>query len=188
MVQNSSRVNQADIKNPVETKRCVDCCALLPVQEFGLNKSSPDGYRVMCKRCRNEETIRRWYKNKEVNNARTYKKYQIPKMQRCVRHHNLKILRQVLPQLTLYSATVKLVAFSYITKLDYSIVLGQDKGSGLKSFSVFSSDGSLYWSLVFSGKEEAVVDTIADMVLRLDLRLELDEVDAHESKTLIYYL
>ena len=47
-------------------KECVKCCQVLPIDEFGQDKSRRDGLASRCKKCRTEEAKKKYHANREA--------------------------------------------------------------------------------------------------------------------------
>lgn len=160
------------------TKRCNGCRAVLPMSHYGLTKSTRDGYRVICKTCRNQD--RRVYWSNRFGTKRSQADEGIT---RNVKRQNETILTQALQSLSTFSC----LAFRLDDLKDFKVVFGPSDITGLSSITVFSLDGEMLRSLSYSGMTSSVPEELLAFLKQLNLRLELSEVDSIASKTTIYF-
>lgn len=162
----------------MQFKQCNRCLAKLPVSDFAMSKYSKDTYGPCCKACHSQRfrlTRRVKYNAKSIIDDSTI---------RYVAEHNESIVDIVLSLPTL---TLECRAFDVSSKADYKVFFGKSDRLGMNAVTIFNMDGSLFYEYAYSGLRDPK-PTILNWVKGFNLRLELSDVDALNSKQTIYYI
>lgn len=168
--------DRSSISHPT-TKRCMECCALLPVEAFGLHKAGKDGYQPTCKECRSEYNAFRW--TEKYGRRHKHHTYEYI---RSVSRHNRLILEQLLQK-----GKTELRGFDPISKVEYKVYYGPAERHGMDSLACFTRNGMVYFDTAFSGVKD-IQEKLVDYLKSYGVRLEWTDADVIASKTLIYYL
>lgn len=158
----------------LDIRCCQDCRAYLPISFFGVNRRTVNGFAPRCKACRSDYTHRT--KAKNIRNTPI----------RNVNHHNRYICNLASSS---DSSTFSCVAFSTETFEDYRVVF--EKESQLHKVSIWKPtstafDYTLIKALTYIPNEPMIQDQISYLLRNLNIRLELSDVDAHNSKRVVY--
>lgn len=180
MTSNSDYPNQSPPKKRratlgLDIRLCQDCRAYLPISHYGVSRRAVNGYSAKCKACRSNYSHRRKAKNPRPDPIRN------------VNHHNRHIC-DLASQST--STSFACVAFSTETFQDFRVVF--EKESQLHKVSIWlpnpsvAFDYTLIKALSYMPNEPMIQDQISYLLRNLNIRLELSDVDAHNSKRTIY--
>lgn len=159
------------------TKKCMECCALLPIQAFGLARRYSDGYQPTCKLCRSEDSAFRWTQK----HGRRHKQHVVGII-RSVKRQNSLILDAAFA-----SGKMEFRGFDCETRGEYKVYYGPSERLGLLALSLFTRNGEIFMEWALSGLKDPKAALIA-YLRHHNVRLELSDLDVINSKTQIYFL
>lgn len=175
MKQTPSSTTQ--VETGPRNKKCMECCALLPISAFGLAKRYSDGYQPTCKLCRSEDNSFRWTEK----HGRRHKMHQY-EIIRSVKRQNRLILDAAFS-----AGKMELRGFDCETRGDYKVYYGPSERLGLMAFTLFTRDGNVFMEWALSGLRDPKAALLA-YLRHHNVRLELTDLDVVNSKTQIYSL
>lgn len=159
-------------------KRCVDCCAMLPIEAYGFFKYTKDRTAPKCKECRAQyQRLQRKFKYGARGNPNIDDNHI-----RCLDLHNEILLDEVLA-----SSKMELRGFDVVNKMELKVFHGPSDRHGMMSFAMFTRNGMVYREYSYSGENNPKA-TIKSILNALNIRLELDDAHVVASKILIYYV
>lgn len=158
------------------TRVCKVCFAILPMENYGLCRSYPQGHHIQCKECRSQTNKIQWHQ-KHHN-----KRWIEPDVIRSVSIHNERILSHALSK-----PDFSCIGFVPHTDKVYSIVFGRNRHD-MESMAVFLKDGTSYFEIVYSGISlDRRLSILLANLREHGIRLEWGEAYMLASKNVIYW-